>query len=69
MLRPHRAALALAPAAVAAALRDLFGNPSGLPADPAWPLQHAIPVAIAWCVAIVAICAPLDVASYRRATR
>ena len=55
--------------AVTAALRDLFGNPTGLPAHPAWPLEHAVPVAIAWCVAIIAVCAPLAVARYRRATR
>src|SRR4029078_11927908 len=39
--------------AVTAALRDLFGNPTGLPAHPAWPLEHAVPVAIAWCVALI----------------
>jgi ABC-2 type transport system permease protein len=51
-----------------AAVRDLFGNPSGLPADPAWPLQHAVPVAIGWCVAILAVCVPLAVRRYRVAT-
>jgi ABC-2 type transport system permease protein len=54
--------------AVVAAVRDLFGNPSGLPADAAWPLQHAVPVAIAWCLAILAVCVPLAVRRYRRAT-
>jgi ABC-2 type transport system permease protein len=54
--------------AVVAAVRDLFGNPTGLPADPAWPLQHAIPVAIGWCVAILAVCVPLAVRRYRLAT-
>ena len=54
--------------AVVAAVRDLFGNPTGLPADPAWPLQHAIPVAIAWSVAILAVCAPLALRRYRLAT-
>jgi ABC-2 type transport system permease protein len=54
--------------AVVAAVRDLFGNPSGLPADAAWPLEHAVPVAIAWCVAILAVCVPLAVRRYRRAT-
>ena len=32
-----------------AAVRHLFGNPAGLPADAAWPLEHPCPVAIAWC--------------------
>jgi ABC-2 type transport system permease protein len=54
--------------AVVAAVRDLFGNPSGLPADAAWPLEHAVPVAIAWCVAILAVCVPLAVRRYRLAT-
>ena len=53
---------------VVAAVRDLFGNPSGLPADAAWPLQHAVPLSIAWCVGIVAVCAPLAVRRYRVAT-
>jgi ABC-2 type transport system permease protein len=54
--------------AVVAAVRDLFGNPSGLPADAAWPLEHAVPVAIAWCLAILAVCVPLAVRRYRVAT-
>jgi ABC-2 type transport system permease protein len=54
--------------AVVAAVRDLFGNPSGLPAHTAWPLEHAIPVAIAWSVAILAVCVPLAVRRYRSAT-
>jgi ABC-2 type transport system permease protein len=53
--------------AVAAAVRDLFGNPTGLPADAAWPLEHAIPVALAWSVAILAVCVPLALRRYRRA--
>jgi ABC-2 type transport system permease protein len=54
--------------AVVAAVRDLFGNPTGLPVHPAWPLEHAIPVSIAWSVAILAVCAPLAVRRYRAAT-
>ena len=54
--------------AVVAAVRDLFGNPAGLPADDAWPLEHPVPVAIAWCVAIIAVCAPLAVRRYRKTT-
>jgi ABC-2 type transport system permease protein len=54
--------------AVVAAVRDLFGNPSGLPADAAWPLEHAVPVAVAWCLAILAVCVPLAVRRYRLAT-
>jgi ABC-2 type transport system permease protein len=54
--------------AVVAAVRDLFGNPTGLPADAAWPLEHAVPVAIAWSVAILAVCVPLALRRYRLAT-
>jgi ABC-2 type transport system permease protein len=54
--------------AVVAAVRDLFGNPTGLPADAAWPLQHPIPVSIAWSLAILAVCVPLAVRRYRAAT-
>jgi hypothetical protein len=41
---------------------------TGMPADAAWPLQHAIPVSIAWCVAILAVSVPLAVRRYRLAT-
>ena len=54
--------------AVVAAVRDLFGNPQGLASDAAWPLQHAIPVSIAWCLAVLAISIPLAVRRYRLAT-
>jgi ABC-2 type transport system permease protein len=54
--------------AVVAAVRDLFGNPTGLPADAAWPLEHAIPLSIAWSLAILAVCVPLAVRRYRAAT-
>jgi ABC-type polysaccharide/polyol phosphate export permease len=54
--------------AVVAAVRDLFGNPTGLPADAAWPLQHAVPVTIGWSLAILAVCVPLAVRRYRAAT-
>jgi ABC-2 type transport system permease protein len=54
--------------AVVAAVRDLFGNPTGLPADAAWPLEHAIPLSITWSLAILAVCVPLAVRRYRAAT-
>jgi ABC-2 type transport system permease protein len=54
--------------AVVAAVRDLFGNPTGLPADAAWPLEHAIPLSIAWSLAILAVCVPLAMRRYRAAT-
>jgi ABC-2 type transport system permease protein len=31
-----------------AAVRTLFGNPTALPADAAWPLVHPVPCATLW---------------------
>jgi ABC transporter DrrB family efflux protein len=54
--------------AVVAAVRTLFGNPTATPADAAWPLQHPVVAAIAWCVAILAIAVPLTVWRFRART-
>jgi ABC-2 type transport system permease protein len=54
--------------AVVAGVRDLFGNPQALPADAAWPLQHPVVAALAWSVAILAICGPLCVRRFRTRT-
>jgi ABC-2 type transport system permease protein len=54
--------------AVVAGVRDLFGNPQALPADAAWPLQHPVLAALAWSVAILAICGPLCVRRFRTRT-
>jgi ABC transporter DrrB family efflux protein len=53
--------------AVTAAVRELFGNPGAVPADAPWPLEHPVLAAAPWCVAIVAVCAPLAVRRYRGA--
>jgi ABC-2 type transport system permease protein len=50
--------------AVAAAVRELFGDPAAVPAHAAWPLQHPVIAAFAWCVAIAAVAAPLAVRRY-----
>ena len=56
--------------ALAGALRDLFGNPGGVPAPGAsWPLQHAVLYTLIWVVAIVVVCAPLAVRAYQRSIR
>jgi ABC-2 type transport system permease protein len=47
--------------AVITACGQLFGNPTGLPADPAWPLAHPVVASVLWCVGIVAVCLPLAV--------
>ena len=54
--------------AVVAAVRQLFGNPTALPADPPWPLQHAVLAAVLWSVAILAVAAPLTIARFRNRT-
>jgi ABC-2 type transport system permease protein len=56
--------------ALAGGLRDLFGNPGGVPAPGAsWPLQHAVVYTLMWVVAITAVCAPLAVRAYQRSIR
>jgi ABC-2 type transport system permease protein len=50
--------------AVIGACRQLFGNPTGLPSHPAWPLAHPVAAAVLWCVALTAICLPLAVKRY-----
>jgi ABC transporter DrrB family efflux protein len=53
--------------AVSEALRDLFGNPSvNSLGDQAWPVEHAVLYSVIWIVAIVVVCAPLAVRSYRK---
>jgi ABC-2 type transport system permease protein len=51
--------------ALAAAVRTLFGNPTALPSDAPWPLLHPVLSALAWCVLVLAIVAPLTVRRYR----
>jgi ABC-2 type transport system permease protein len=51
--------------AIIAAARTLFGNPTALPASPPLPLQHPVLAATLWCLALVAVCAPLAIWRYR----
>ena len=51
-----------------AAVRTQFGNPTALPAGAAWPLQHPVVAALAWTLAILAVCAPLCVRRFRART-
>ncbi|RJK97945.1 ABC transporter permease [Vallicoccus soli] len=52
--------------ALAAAVRDLFGNESSIPVE-AWPLQHAALVSVGWSLLILAVFVPLSVNRYRKA--
>lgn len=54
--------------AMVAAVRTLFGNPTGIPADAAWPLQHPVLAAVLWCVALLAVAVPLTVRRFRART-
>jgi ABC-2 type transport system permease protein len=51
--------------AIAAAMRDLFGNPSA-PANGAWPLLHPIPASLGWLALLLVIFVPLTAARYAR---
>jgi ABC-2 type transport system permease protein len=49
----------------AAALRTLFGNPTAIPSAAAWPLEHPVVASVLWCVALIAIVAPITLRAYR----
>jgi ABC transporter DrrB family efflux protein len=52
--------------AVAAACRELFGNPNPSSHIQVWPMQHPVAAALLWCVGLLAVFAPLGVRLYRR---
>jgi ABC transporter DrrB family efflux protein len=54
--------------ALAAATRTLFGNPTAIPADPAWPLAHPVLASLAWCALMLAVAVPLTVRRFRSRT-
>jgi ABC-2 type transport system permease protein len=54
--------------ALAAAVRTLFGNPTAIPADAPWPLQHCIATSFGWSIVIVAIAMPMAIRAYRKRT-
>jgi ABC-2 type transport system permease protein len=54
--------------AMTAAVRELFGNPVGMPKDPAWPLRHAVVATVGWCVVISGSMMPLALRQFRRRT-
>jgi ABC-2 type transport system permease protein len=54
--------------AVVAATRTLFGNPTAVPADAAWPLQHPVLTAFLWTGVLLAIAAPLTAVRFRQRT-
>ena len=54
--------------ALATAVRELFGNPTG-PTNGAWPLEHPALASLLWMVALLLIFVPLCTARYARADR
>ncbi|GLY13785.1 ABC transporter permease [Kineosporia rhizophila] len=54
--------------AVAAALRELFGNPTA-PTGGAWPLENPVTASIVWALGLLAVFVPLCTRRYVRAGR
>jgi ABC-type multidrug transport system permease subunit len=54
--------------AVAAAARELFGNPNPSASIGAWPMQHPVAASLMWSVALLVAFAPLATTLYRRRT-
>jgi ABC-2 type transport system permease protein len=54
--------------AVVAAVRTLFGNPSAIPADAPWPLQHPVLAAVLWTGLFLAVSIPLTIRRFRSRT-
>jgi ABC-type multidrug transport system permease subunit len=54
---------------MAAAVRMLFGNPTGTPPDAAWPLRHAVASSLLWCAGILLVSVPLAIRAFRARTR
>jgi ABC transporter DrrB family efflux protein len=54
--------------AIVAAVRTLLGNPTAVPADAAWPLQHPVVAAVLWCGLFLAVAVPLCIARFRGRT-
>lgn len=54
--------------ALAGATRSLFGNPTGIPADAAWPMQHTVAMSLAWCTVILFTAAPLAIRALNKRT-
>jgi ABC transporter DrrB family efflux protein len=52
--------------ALAAAARELFGNPNPAASVQAWPMQHPELAVIGWSALLLAVFAPLAVHLYRR---
>jgi ABC-2 type transport system permease protein len=54
--------------ALAAAVRELFGNPTAVPHGAAWPLLHPVVAGFIWCALLIAVAVPLTLRRYRTRT-
>jgi ABC-2 type transport system permease protein len=53
---------------VTSAIRELWGNPNPVPANPSWPVEHALAASLIWSVALIVIAAPIAAYLFRRRT-
>ena len=53
---------------LAAATRELFGNPTAIPDGAPWTLGHPVASSLIWCVALLSIAVPLTVRRFRAKT-
>jgi ABC transporter DrrB family efflux protein len=53
---------------LAAATRELFGNPTALPADLPWTLAHPVASSLLWCTGLLAVAVPLTLRRFRAKT-
>ena len=53
---------------LAAAVRTLFGNPTAIPADAPWPLQHCVLVSAVGSLVLIAIAMPAAIRVFRHRT-
>ena len=54
--------------AVVAAVRDLFGNPTAVPHDTPWPLEHPVGAAVLWTTLFLAVSILLTIRRFRART-
>jgi ABC-2 type transport system permease protein len=46
-------------------VRTLFGNPTAVPKNPPWPLDHPVLASVLWCLLALVVVIPLTIRRYR----
>jgi ABC-2 type transport system permease protein len=54
--------------AFSAAIRVLFGNPTAIPHDVPWPLEHPVLASVLWCAALLSTAIPGTLWAFRQRT-